>query len=207
MPRGPEPKKPRPAWSTALRARRVALDLKQEDVAARTEDAISQGTVSDLERGKVDILNMTASRVGQLATALDWTLEEMQEALGVQLVYALPTFAEVEKSTLDSFRKEFGRDPFPNETYREAKRWLAAQAADSNKAVQSPLPAPLDRPLPDALHEAVQLYGKRFPELRDARWQQYLAGFNWREGQPDDPEAWLDLYRDLTRAGIVPGSN
>ncbi|WP_412027871.1 helix-turn-helix domain-containing protein [Deinococcus yunweiensis] len=74
-----------------------------------------------------------------------------------------------------------------------------------------PIPVPINphpaRPLPDALQEAVQLYGKRFPELRESRWQQYLAGFNWREGEPEHPEAWLDLYRDLSRAGIVPGSN
>ncbi|WP_168734764.1 helix-turn-helix domain-containing protein [Deinococcus sp. KSM4-11] len=76
---------PRPAWSTALRARRVALDLRQEDIAARTEDAISQGTISDLERGKVLISNLTSTRVSHLASALNWTVAEMQEALGIRL--------------------------------------------------------------------------------------------------------------------------
>lgn len=65
--------------------------------------------------------------------------------------------------------------------------------------------APRVRSLPQALQDAIDLYGRRFEDLRDPAWQQYLAGFNWREGQPDDPEAWLDLYRDLTRAGVVPG--
>ena len=59
----------------------------------------------------------------------------------------------------------------------------------------------------DALQEAIELYGKRFSDLNDPVWQQYLAGFRWRDGEPEDPEAWLDLYRDLTRAGVVPGSN
>lgn len=61
------------------------------------------------------------------------------------------------------------------------------------------------RPLPEGLKEAVDIYGKRFEDLQDPAWQQYLAGFNWRSGQPKDPEAWLDLYRDLVRAGVEPG--
>lgn len=61
--------------------------------------------------------------------------------------------------------------------------------------------------LPQALQDAITLYGKRFSDLNDPVWQQYLAGFRWRDGEPEDPEAWLDLYRDLTRAGVVPGSN
>jgi hypothetical protein len=61
--------------------------------------------------------------------------------------------------------------------------------------------------LPQGLQAAVDTYGKRFDDLRDPKWQQYLAGFSWREGEPEDPEAWLDLYRDLTRAGVMPGEN
>lgn len=61
--------------------------------------------------------------------------------------------------------------------------------------------------LPHGLQEAVELYGKRYSDLQDSTWQTYLAGFRWREGEPEEPEAWLDLYRDLVRAGVVPGSN
>lgn len=61
--------------------------------------------------------------------------------------------------------------------------------------------------LPHGLQEAVELYSRRYPDLLDPTWQNYLAGFRWREGEPEEPEAWLDLYRDLTRAGVVPGSN
>ena len=61
--------------------------------------------------------------------------------------------------------------------------------------------------LPQGLQEAIELHGKRYSDLRDPTWQNYLAGFRWREGEPEEPEAWLDLYRDLIRAGVVPGSN
>ncbi len=61
--------------------------------------------------------------------------------------------------------------------------------------------------LPQGLQEAIELHGKRYSDLRDPTWQHYLAGFRWREGEPEEPEAWLDLYRDLIRAGVVPGSN
>lgn len=64
-----------------------------------------------------------------------------------------------------------------------------------------------DNPIPDALKQAAELHGKRYPELLDPQWQAYLAGFRWRDGAPDDPDAWLDLYRDLNRAGVVPGEN
>ena len=71
-----------------------------------------------------------------------------------------------------------------------------------------PLPTPAPEvQLPQGLQDAITLYGKRFSDLNDPVWQQYLAGFRWRDGEPEDPEAWLDLYRDLTRAGVVPGSN
>lgn len=174
MPRGPEPKKPRPAWSTALRSRRVALDLRQEDVAARTEDAISQGTISDLERGKVDIRNLTAPRLGALASALGWTPQQMEEALGVKILRVVDTDMS----------------------------WL-----ENGPVVLVDQKKGLSRTLPHGLQEAVELYGKRYSDLQDTTWQNYLAGFRWREGEPEEPEAWLDLYRDLVRAGVVPGSN
>ncbi|GGO32595.1 hypothetical protein GCM10008949_30360 [Deinococcus humi] len=63
------------------------------------------------------------------------------------------------------------------------------------------------RPLPEGLQAAIDIYGKRFSDLLDPTWQQYMAKFRWREGQPEDAESWLDLYRDLSRAGIVPGEN
>lgn len=72
---------------------------------------------------------------------------------------------------------------------------------------ESPVSPPEPRPLPDGLQSAIDVYGKRFSDLQDPAWQQYMAKFRWRTGQPEDAEAWLDLYRDLSRAGIVPGEN
>jgi hypothetical protein len=71
----------------------------------------------------------------------------------------------------------------------------------------SPVSAPTTgtRPLPQGLQAAIDVYGKRFSDLLDPVWQQYMAKFRWRKGQPEDAESWLDLYRDLSRAGIVPG--
>lgn len=97
MPRGPEPKNPRPQWSTVIRARRVSLDLKQEDISERSHDVISQGTVSDLERGKVALDKLTAPRLAALAEALEWTVEEMEAATGLSLTTAIrrPSTAEL----------------------------------------------------------------------------------------------------------------
>lgn len=73
--------------------------------------------------------------------------------------------------------------------------------------VEQSSPKPRRINLPQALREAIEKYSRRYPDLRDPTWQNYLAGFRWREGEPEEPEAWLDLYRDLIRAGVVPGSN
>lgn len=59
--------------------------------------------------------------------------------------------------------------------------------------------------LPDALREAIDLYGDRYPDLHNPRWQRYLTQIRWRQGRPSDPERWFDAYRDLVRNGIEPG--
>lgn len=93
-----------------------------------------------------------------------------------------------------------------------ASDWEEATGLATAQVAPEPAPRRLTPPartrqLPQPLQDAIDIYGKRFEDLRDPKWQQYLASFNWREGQPDDPEAWLDLYRDLTRAGVVPGED
>lgn len=66
--------------------RRLELgDLRQEDIAERTNDLVSPGTVSDLERGKATLDGLPTKRAAALAQALEWTLLEMQEATGVSL--------------------------------------------------------------------------------------------------------------------------
>ncbi|WP_160329909.1 LexA family transcriptional regulator [Deinococcus grandis] len=84
--RGPQPKNPVPNWALALRMRRVQLgNLTQEDVQERSKDLISQGTVSDLERGKITLDSLNVRRASALAQALGWSLIEMQRATGVDL--------------------------------------------------------------------------------------------------------------------------
>lgn len=67
--------------------------------------------------------------------------------------------------------------------------------------------APPRPQMPDTLREAVELYGGRFPDLQDPKWQRYLAGIRFRSGSPTNPEKWLDVYRDLIRNDVVPGEN
>lgn len=74
-----------PEWSRALRARRAALGLAQEDVAARSGDTFSQRLVSDLEVGRIQLGDISIVRAAALARALDWTLSEMQRATGLDL--------------------------------------------------------------------------------------------------------------------------
>lgn len=86
MARGPQPKNPVPEWALALRMRRVQLgNLTQEDIQARAEDVISQGTVSDLERGKITLDSLNVRRASALARALNWSLSDMQRATGIDL--------------------------------------------------------------------------------------------------------------------------
>lgn len=68
-------------------------------------------------------------------------------------------------------------------------------------------PVPTPRPLPDSLLQAGEIHGRRFPDLLDPTWQRYLASFRPRGARDDDPEVWLDLYRDLVRHGITPGGH
>lgn len=84
--RGPRPKSPAPRWALALKMRRLELgDLTQDDVAARTGDLVSPGTVSDLERGKATLDGLPTKRAAALARALGWSLADMQRATGVDL--------------------------------------------------------------------------------------------------------------------------
>lgn len=58
--------------------------------------------------------------------------------------------------------------------------------------------------IPDALQEAIDIYGERYTDLRDPSWQRYLSRIRWRNGRPSDPDRWFEAYRDLARNGIEP---
>lgn len=163
--RGPRPKNAVPEWALALKMRRLQLGgLTQEDVQARSGDAISQGTISDLERGKVALDSLNIKRAAALARALNWSLSELQTATGTDL-------------------------------------GLDASELEAQERRQS------STPIPDTLAQAAEIYGKRFPELLEPRWQHYLASFRPRYAKEAEPEVWLDLYRDLSKHGITPGGH
>lgn len=85
MPRGRPSAKVKPQWALALASRRAALGLTQDDIADRTEGVLGQKNVSDFENARVDIRDTTVTRVAALARALEWTLFDLQDALGVNL--------------------------------------------------------------------------------------------------------------------------
>lgn len=96
---------------------------------------------------------------------------------------------------------------FSADEWEELTGLYAAQPTAPEPQPQPKAPAQEEVEIPDGLREAIDLYGSRFSDLQDPAWQRYLAGFNWRTGRPEEPERWLDLYRDLARAGVVPGGN
>lgn len=64
-----------------LRQRRAQICKRQEDVANDAE--VSQKLISELERGEQDLSSVGIGRVSNIARALDWTLNELQEATGL----------------------------------------------------------------------------------------------------------------------------
>lgn len=75
----------RPEWARALLLRRMHLDRTQEEVAALGGDLLSQGTVSDLEQGRINLNRLETPRAVALARGLDWTLFQLQDETGVDL--------------------------------------------------------------------------------------------------------------------------
>ncbi len=77
----------RPDWANALRVRREDLGIKQSDFPELTDDLISQGTVSDIERGKVNPLKLEARRLFAYIKALKWTPEDFFKATNLNPQY------------------------------------------------------------------------------------------------------------------------
>ena len=111
------------------------------------------------------------------------------------------TFSRASLEVREAIRAVLGYSP---QKWQELIGLYVPEAGAEPELRISPQVKPPHQALPQGLQAALDTCGKRFEDLRDPRWQQYLAGFSWREGEPEDPEAWLDLYRDLTRAGVVP---
>jgi len=80
-------------------------------------------------------------------------------------------------------------------------------ATDGQRGSAITTPVPETKSITASLLEAAELYGHRFPDLREQSWQIYLNSFRPRGAIADTPEEWLDLYRDLVKHGITPDIN
>lgn len=156
-----------PAWASALRMRRAELGKSQEAVALDS-GILNQTTVSELEGGKYEISNLTAARVAGLARGLNWSLSELETALGIDL--GLSTYVPASKPS-DAF---------------------------TAKARGYRVPKPPRPVLPDSLIDAGRIYGDKpgFEGVKEPRWQYHMAGLPHRR-RPQTPEEWLALYIDL----------
>ncbi|GEM46617.1 helix-turn-helix transcriptional regulator [Deinococcus cellulosilyticus] len=79
-----------PRWADALRMRRSALGLSQDEVAQRSQDGLAQRTVSALENGTIDLRDLSVGRLLALARALGWTLYDLQQATRLDLGIETP---------------------------------------------------------------------------------------------------------------------
>lgn len=62
------------------------MGLSQEDVAARSQDRLSQTAVSRLERGLVHpVFSLSAAELDALLKALNWSPREFSEATGLEV--------------------------------------------------------------------------------------------------------------------------
>ncbi|WP_169311948.1 helix-turn-helix domain-containing protein [Deinococcus maricopensis] len=100
-PRGRTTTRPIPHWASVLRARRTALGLAQDELAARSAGLLSQGTVSNLEVGKVHLGDLALTRAAALARALDWTLTDLQTHTGLDL--GVTPIAPLSRRTADVY--------------------------------------------------------------------------------------------------------
>jgi transcriptional regulator with XRE-family HTH domain len=166
-----------PIRFNALRQRREELSrqegqrLTQEDIAARTGDAVSQRTVSHLEAGSIDLGSIAATRLAALTRALKWSLADLQEATGVDL----------------------GLQPHvPMDDDDEDEDAYTASARGWKVPKQDP------PPIPDALLEAAALYGSipEFAGIAEYRWQSWMNQSPHKK-RPSTPEEWLGFYMNV----------
>lgn len=90
----PPPSVPEGTPGAVIRARRTQIGKRQEDLANDAE--VSQKLISEIERGEQDLLSAGIGRVRNIARALEWSLNELQEQTGLDLGIELshPTDAE-----------------------------------------------------------------------------------------------------------------
>jgi len=81
---------------------------------------------------------------------------------------------------------------------------ISDPATDAQLRNVGAMNSPEPKTVAASLLEAADLYGQRFPDLREQTWQNYLNSFRPHGAVADTPEEWLDLYRDLIKHGITP---
>lgn len=74
----------------AIAARRRALDLTSEDIAALTKGVINQKLLSRLENDHLSVTQLRVTKLTALLGALRWTVRDLEEATGVTLDQGLP---------------------------------------------------------------------------------------------------------------------
>jgi transcriptional regulator with XRE-family HTH domain len=83
-----------PEWARILKSRRVRLGLTQEQVASESGDLLTQGIITDLERGKAYLDRTSTPRLLALARGLRWTPLQLQEETGVDLGFRPEEFRQ-----------------------------------------------------------------------------------------------------------------
>lgn len=164
--------------SKALKLRRVELGKSQADVAFDSE-ALTQTTVSELERGKYGPEDLTAARLAALAKGLNWTVSELEHETGLDLGLTTTVYQgkpEILPVTYDSSGQPYAVAP------RRPRR------------------------IPPELEQMIDEKSALAPELADERWQQYLAGQRFSTGSAS-AERWWNLYLLLKSANVEPGGN
>jgi repressor LexA len=84
-----------PLYALAVKKRRAWLGLTGDQLADHTydvkqgENAISQRTVSAIETGRQEPINLSAYRFGWLLDALEWTPNQFSEATGLEVPASL----------------------------------------------------------------------------------------------------------------------
>jgi repressor LexA len=78
----------RPSWADAIRKRREELGLTQEQVAELSGGSFTQRTVSSIETGVVNPLNLRSDRLLSLLSALQWSLEDLTKIVDVSFIPA-----------------------------------------------------------------------------------------------------------------------
>lgn len=92
-----------PRWADALRMRRSALGLSQDEVAQRSQESLAQRTVSALENGTIDLRDLSVGRLLALAKALGWTLYDLQQATRIDLGIQTPEGGRLSPAPVRTF--------------------------------------------------------------------------------------------------------